>query len=89
MAHRSSGKKGFAAGAIFGGLVGGITALLLAPKSGNKTRKDLVNKYHDISDKTCDFYDDMCEQTAELVDKAKDIACSAKAAAHKVCRRSK
>lgn len=82
MRHRGvSGKKGFAIGALFGGLVGGITALLFAPKSGDKTRKQIVNKYHDISDKAHSIMENVCDQTSELVEKAKDIAQDAKEAA--------
>jgi gas vesicle protein len=83
---RHCGKKGFAIGALFGGLVGGITALLFAPKAGNKLRKDIVKKYQTVSDKTCEFIDGVCEQTSELVEKAKDIAQSAKSAASKLYR---
>ena len=77
---RLNGKKNFAVGAFFGGIVGGLTALLLAPKSGEKMRKDLTKKYQDM-------FDDVCEQTSELVEKAKDIALTAKEAAAKIYRR--
>lgn len=85
--NRSNGKRSFAVGALFGGIVCGITALLFAPKSGQKMRKELVRKYHDASDKTCEIFGTVCEQTSELVEKAKDIACHAKEAAQKLCRR--
>ena len=84
---RLNGKKNFAVGAFFGGIVGGLTALLLAPKSGEKMRKDLTKKYYDVSEKTQDMFDDVCEQTSELVEKAKDIALTAKEAAAKIYRR--
>jgi gas vesicle protein len=84
---RLNGKKSFAIGAIVGSVVGGLTALLLAPKSGERLRKDIANKYNEVSDKTCEIFNTMCAQTSELVDKAKDIACCAKEAAHKICRR--
>jgi gas vesicle protein len=87
MSRKSSGKRSFAVGAIFGSLVGGLTALLLAPKSGDRLRKDIAKKYNAVSNKTCEFFDNMCEQTSELVEKAKDIACCAKDAAQKICRR--
>ena len=87
MARRSGRTRSFAVGAIFGTLVGGITALLCAPKTGEKLRKDVARKYQGISDKTCELMDEVCCQTSELVEKAKEIACSAKDAASKVCRR--
>lgn len=88
MRHRNqSGKKSFAIGAIFGGLVGGVAALLFAPKSGDKMRKQLAKKYYDVSDKTQDLFEDVCDQTADLVEKAKDIAYSAKSAASKIYKK--
>lgn len=87
MRHRGvSGKKGFAIGALFGGLVGGITALLFAPKSGDKTRKEIVNKYHDVSEKAHCMLENVCDQTSELIEKAKDIASDAKDAASKLLK---
>jgi gas vesicle protein len=85
--HRNHGKSGFAIGAIFGGIVGGLTALLFAPKSGNKLRKDIANRYHDVSGKASEMLNDVCSQTCDLVEKAKDIACSAKEAASKIYRK--
>ena len=87
--NHHSGKKGFAIGALFGGLIGGVTALLFAPKSGDKLRKDLSKRCQSVSDKTCELFDGVCEKTCELVDKAKEIACCAKDAASKVCRRER
>jgi gas vesicle protein len=85
--HRANGKS-FALGAIFGGVVGGLTALLLAPKSGDKLRKDLSKKYQDVSEKTQDLFEDVCDQTDDLVEKAKDIAHTAKSAVSKICKRN-
>ena len=87
MTRQRSGGKSFALGAIFGGIVGGLTALLFAPKSGDKMRKELSKKYHDVADKTQDLFEDVCDQTTELAEKAKDLAHSAKTAASKICRR--
>lgn len=84
--RHSNGGKGFAFGALFGGLVGGITALLFAPKSGNKMRKDLAKKYHAASDKAHDLLEDMCDQTGELVERAKEIASDAREACSKITK---
>jgi len=86
MRHRGGNKKSFAVGALFGGLVGGVTALLFAPKSGEKMRKDLAKKYEDVSDRTQDLFEEVCDQSSELIEKAKDIACIAKSAAKKIYR---
>ncbi|NGX60827.1 MAG: hypothetical protein K940chlam9_00299 [Chlamydiae bacterium] len=79
--HHKSGGKSFTLGALVGGMVGGITALLFAPKPGKKMRKDIAKKYHDVSDKTQILMEDVYAQTNELIDKAKDIAWEAKEAA--------
>ena len=85
--NRSSSNGKFACGILFGSLVGGVAALLFAPKSGDKLRKELKKKYNDVSDKTCDLIDGVCDQTNDLIERAKDIACDAKAAASKLYRR--
>jgi gas vesicle protein len=85
--NNHNGKKGFLIGMFCGGIVGSITALLLAPKSGEKTRREIAKKYQCISDKTCELVDGVCEKTYELVEKAKDIAQSAKDAACKIYRK--
>ncbi len=83
--QRANGKKSFAIGVLFGGIFGGLGALLFAPKSGDKMRKDICKKYNDVSEKASDIFEDMCDQTCELVAKAKDVACCAKEAAQKLC----
>lgn len=84
--NRSNGNNKFAKGALFGGLVAGITALLFAPKSGEKMRKELKRKCCDVSEKACDIFDDVCKQSQDLAEKAKDIACCAKEAAQRIYR---
>lgn len=45
----------FLVGTVLGGaLLGGVTALLVAPKAGKKLRQDLLNCYSDLSDKAQD-----------------------------------
>lgn len=80
MARRSNGKS-FFVGTLFGGIVGGMTALIFAPKSGEKLRKDVAKKYHHASEKTHELMEDVYDQTSDLVDKAKEIATDAKEAA--------
>lgn len=72
---RKSRLKSFSWGAILGGLAAGATALLFAPKSGKKLRADIKNKYHDLSDKSHDVCDDICERGKEF---AKDTKKAAK-----------
>lgn len=77
-------KKSFLMGVIVGGLIGGVTALLLAPKSGDKMRKDLVKRYNEVSKKTQKMVNGMADQAMHLVDKAKEIAEEAKDAAQSI-----
>ncbi len=79
MARPSNGKS-FFLGAFLGGVVGGVSALLFAPKTGKKMRQELACKYEDVSEKASDLLCEVCDQTQELVKKAQDIAADAKEA---------
>lgn len=46
------GSKGFLFGALAGGIVGSITALLLAPKPGKELRQDISTQAQKVGDKT-------------------------------------
>lgn len=48
--------KGFVAGALIGGAVGAITALLLAPKSGKELRQDIANKSTEVYGKAGEYW---------------------------------
>jgi len=66
MAANKKGKD-LLVGAVVGTVLGAVTALLLAPKSGRELRADLAEGIHTISDKT--------QQVAEtVVDKSKQLA---------------
>lgn len=54
MANNNDRVSSFLLGIMVGGVIGGVTALLLAPTSGKKLRRK-------ISDKAEDFYDDAQE----------------------------
>ncbi|WP_052315262.1 YtxH domain-containing protein [Desulfosporosinus youngiae] len=43
--------------ALFGGLIGGITGLLLAPKSGQELRQDITLQVHELGDKAVGIKD--------------------------------
>ena len=55
MRDHDSSSKSFLLGALIGGAVGAITALLFAPKSGRELRRDIVESSTDIYDKASDF----------------------------------
>lgn len=73
-----SGGKGFLIGALIGTVVGGVTALLLAPKSGEKLRKDVARKYNDYSDQTSKLVNSLGDHASDLACKAKEMAEEAK-----------
>ena len=47
--------KSFILGALIGGAIGAVTALLFAPKSGRELRRDIVDTSTDIYDKASDY----------------------------------
>ncbi len=76
--------RDFLIGATVGSLLGTVTTLMLAPKSGKKLRQDICDAYCDITDRTQDvaskfgrrgksFVKGLSSQTSDWTDKAKDI----------------
>lgn len=57
-------KSKFAIGALFGAIVGGVAALLTAPKSGKETRADLIKKADEVK-KTAEGKVNEIKKTAE------------------------
>ena len=55
MATRNVSSKGFLVGAAIGGVLGTVSALLMAPKAGRQLREDLHDLYCDVSDKSHDL----------------------------------
>lgn len=68
----SKGK--FALGAVFGAIVGGIAALLTAPKSGKETRQDIKNKVDEIKTETTKKAETVKKQAKDVGDDLKDQA---------------
>lgn len=64
----STGKqtKGFLIGAIAGGIVGSVTALLLAPKAGKELRQDISVGAHKISESTVKVADQVTDTTGRI-----------------------
>ncbi|MHA6480674.1 YtxH domain-containing protein [Paenibacillus sp. strain BS8-2] len=62
-------KQGTAGGiitsAVVGGIVGAAAALLLAPKSGERLRSDLVSSLQAIGQRTKEVAASVCENTRE------------------------
>ena len=87
--HKNGKTKGFFMGAFFGSVLGGISALLFAPKSGKKLRKDISRKYHGVSDKAHEVAADVCDKCTELRERAMDIAEDAKDATRSMIKKAR
>jgi gas vesicle protein len=73
MAKQSNGKN-FLIGTVVGGVVGAVTALLFAPKSGRELRADIAEQAQVIGEKTQEVAKSVGAQTSEWVGKAKEAA---------------
>ncbi|MFD0589083.1 YtxH domain-containing protein [Paenibacillus sp. GCM10027627] len=58
---------GVVVGALVGGAVGAIAALLLAPKSGQQLRADIGRQLHVLGDNAKTFATNVCSQTKQVV----------------------
>lgn len=66
MAYDRGGDSGFFKGFLFGGVIGAIAALLLAPKTGREMRED-------ISKRSRELKDDIELRLEQAVKRAEDI----------------
>ncbi|WP_127532527.1 YtxH domain-containing protein [Paenibacillus kobensis] len=85
---KSTSTKGFLLGALAGAVVGSVTALLFAPKSGKELRSDIAEGAHKVGDTTSRFAHQVGETTGRLAkqvgDGASEVADRAKQAASNV-----
>ena len=68
----------FLAGLGLGALIGAVTALMLAPKSGTETRQDIANAADDFKKKADKVVHDLSESSEELVKKSKELLATTK-----------
>ncbi|MFU1795751.1 YtxH domain-containing protein [Paenibacillus azoreducens] len=61
-------------GALIGSVVGSVTALLFAPKSGKELRQDIAEGARTIGNKTQELAEKVGEQSASLIGKVRDTA---------------
>ncbi|HBU81130.1 YtxH domain-containing protein [Paenibacillus sp. UMB7766-LJ446] len=61
-------------GALIGSVVGSVTALLLAPKSGRELRQDISEGARQVSEKGQELASKVGEQSALIVSKVKETA---------------
>ncbi len=80
---KKSNGSSFAFGLLLGGALGGVLALLFAPKSGEETRDEVANQYRRLTEESQDLVESVCDHSLEMIDKAKEIAHTAQEAASK------
>jgi gas vesicle protein len=80
--------KGFLLGALAGGVVGSVTALLLAPKAGKELRQDISVQAQKVSDTTVKVAGQVSDTTGRIAkqigDQAVQIADKTRQAASSV-----
>lgn len=63
--------KGFLIGLLAGGVIGAITALLYAPKSGKELRSEIKKKANDLAENASDYMKTAQKKTLEMINKGK------------------
>lgn len=61
----------FIAGLTIGALIGTVSAILLAPQSGRRTRKQIVRKASDWSEAAADTVGDVRDEAGRLADRTR------------------
>lgn len=61
----------FMSGLMLGGIAGAITALLLAPQSGEETRKVIVDKGIEIRDRALETVEDARQRAEQAAEEAR------------------
>lgn len=74
MSNNNMNGKDFLLGAVVGGVIGAISALLLAPKKGKELREDIATQYHNVSEKTQELAGVVGRKGQEYAEKAKEVA---------------
>lgn len=83
MTERNDGFGAFLAGFFIGGLTGAITALLLAPQSGEETREAIKTKSIELRDKAVASADEVRQQMEKIALDAQKLADELSAQAQK------
>ncbi|WP_159881400.1 YtxH domain-containing protein [Paenibacillus puerhi] len=84
MSEENKGKE-FLVGAVVGSILGAITALLLAPKSGKELRSDIAEGYQQASEKTQQVASEVSEKTKQL---ATEVSVKTSSAAKTISRQT-
>jgi len=70
--NQNKSSKSFIMGAIVGGIVGAVTALLLAPKSGKEMREDINEQAAVLKERSLQLKDTAVEKGSEWISIAKE-----------------
>lgn len=68
MSNKGDFVKGIITGTLIGGLTGVVLGVLIAPKSGTDTRRELNAKARDFADKVQDEYDALYDKARRTTD---------------------
>jgi gas vesicle protein len=71
MSDRGGGE--FLAGFVLGALAGAVTALLLAPSSGEELRRDIERRSEELANEAERFYDDTRDQVSQLSERGRIV----------------
>lgn len=74
MAQEQDRIAAFAAGVALGGLIGAGTALLLAPRSGRRTRRKLRHAAEDLGDRAEESLEHAAEDARRYAEEARRAA---------------
>lgn len=70
--HATRSTKQVVTGVLIGGVIGAVTALLMAPRSGEETRAELRNKAMEYRDRTKEVLDETVSQAKSKVNELKE-----------------
>ncbi len=85
MSDNNMNGKDFLLGAVVGGVIGAITALLLAPKPGEELRADIKDTVNTVSNKTQEIAGQVSDRSQSL---AKNVSERSQGIAKNVSERS-
>jgi gas vesicle protein len=70
--HATRSAKPVVTGILIGGVIGAVTALLMAPRSGEETRAELRSKAMEYRDRTKEVLDETVSQAKSKVHELKE-----------------
>lgn len=71
MSDNSNEFGAFMSGLLLGGIAGAVTALLLAPQSGEETRKVIIDKSLELKDKAVETVEEARQQAEKAAEDAR------------------